>query len=341
MFDRQRVVITGGTGSLGNALLRRLLTDGATLGYPSSIVILSRDEAKQHRMRLDMLERPAATDEVIYGEALRRVQFRICDIRDLLSLEEAMDDADVVIHAAAMKQVPTCEYHPLEAIQTNLIGAANVARAALKAHTSKVVFISTDKASAPLNAYGMTKALQERLLVGANLWNGDTQFMGVRYGNVIASRGSVIPLFAEQIRAGGPVTVTSSMMTRFFFTLEDAVQAVLDALRFCNPGQILIPVLPSVRMTDLARVMIDEMSPKPIQITYSGIRPAEKLHETLISVDECRCAYAEVGHFILESLLPEMGHWKHQPIDRPYTSADEPVGQGEIRHLLKAAGVLQ
>jgi len=215
LLEGKRILIAGGTGSLGKALVTRLLT--GEMGRPSKIIVFSRDEAKQHEMRLEYLQRWAATDEIIYQNSKELLTFRIGDIRDPFSLSGAVREADVVFNAAAMKQVPTCEYFPFEAVQTNIVGAQNLVRVIRDSDTPAelVVGISTDKACKPINVMGMTKAVQERILIQANLECSQTRFVCVRYGNVVASRGSVVPLFLDQIREGRPVTITLKEMTGF------------------------------------------------------------------------------------------------------------------------------
>ncbi|HSM85259.1 MAG TPA: polysaccharide biosynthesis protein, partial [Candidatus Limnocylindrales bacterium] len=202
-FENKRVLVTGGTGSLGKVLVRRLLSGRE--GLPAKIIVFSRDEAKQHFMRLDYQHKASATDEVIYNNFRQRLEFRIGDVRDYHSVAGALRDADIVFNAAALKQVPTCEYFPFEAVRTNIEGPENIVRAiqTQKLPVETVVGISTDKACKPVNAMGMTKAIQERLFIQANMRCEKTRFVCARYGNVLASRGSVIPLFHDQIRAGG------------------------------------------------------------------------------------------------------------------------------------------
>src|SRR5439155_5914174 len=216
----RRVLITGGTGTLGRALVRRLLT--GELGRPARVTVFSRDEAKQHSMRLAYKNRRAATDEIIYQNAQDLLAFRIGDVRDDASVFMAARDADVIFNAAALKQVPTCEHFPFEAVQTNVMGPENIVRAiaCAGARVELVVGISTDKACKPINVMGMTKALQERIFIQANLKCHGARFVCVRYGNVLASRGSVVPLFLDQICHGGPVTVTLQEMTRFLLTID-------------------------------------------------------------------------------------------------------------------------
>ena len=210
---------------------------------------------------------------------------RIGDVRDYDAVAQVVTDADIVIHAAALKQVPTCEYFPQEAVRTNIDGAANVVRA-IRQHgrsVTKAVAVSTDKACKPVNVMGMTKAIQERIFIEANLGCARTAFLAVRYGNVVASRGSVVPLFKSQIRAGGPVTITTPEMTRFLISLDDAVSTIFAALADGGPGETYVPRIPSARMIDLAKVMIGD---RPIELREVGIRPGEKVHEILISEEE-------------------------------------------------------
>ena len=208
-LDNKRVLITGGTGSLGKVLVRRLLCE--ELGRPRQIIVFSRDEAKQHFMRLEYMNRGQATDEVIYRNFEAILAFRIGDVRDYHSVAAALSNVDVVFNAAALKQVPTCEYFPFEAVQTNIGGPENIVRAIREHHLAveTVIGISTDKACKPVNVMGMTKAIQERVFISANLDLPHTRFICARYGNVLASRGSVIPLFHDQIGRGGPVTLTT------------------------------------------------------------------------------------------------------------------------------------
>lgn len=309
ILEGKRVLITGGTGSLGSAVTRRLLT--GEMGRPAKIIIFSRDEAKQHAMRLEYLEIRAATDEVIYQNSRELLTFRIGDVRNYSSLLQAVRDVHVIIHTAALKQVPTCEYFPFEAVQTNILGMQNLARVILENETSVevVLGVSTDKACKPINVMGMTKALQERILIQGNLECSDTRFICVRYGNVIASRGSVVPLFADQIRRGGPVTITLKEMTRFLLGMDQAIDAVFAALRSALPGETYIPKVPSARVVDIAEVM---MNGRDIPIVYTGIRPGEKVHEILVSEEECYRTIERDGYYVICPILPEL---RRAPVD--------------------------
>ena len=303
MLKDKRVVVTGGTGSLGKVLVRRLLT--GEVGLPRQITVFSRDEAKQHQMRLAFQHKRAATDEVIYHNFEQLLQFHIGDVRDLHSVSTVLRDADVVFNAAALKQVPSCEYFPFEAVQTNIVGAENIIRAvrehALDVET--VVGVSTDKACKPVNVMGMTKAVQERLFVRANLDAGDTRFICVRYGNVLASRGSVVPLFIEQISRGGPVTITTSEMTRFLLSLEQAVDTVFAALRGAARGETYIPRVPSAKVIDIAAALVGE---RKIETIVTGIRPGEKVHEILVSEEEAYRTVERGDYYVIQPMLPEL-----------------------------------
>src|SRR5690349_14765426 len=245
IFKNKTVLVTGGTGSMGSTLVRRVLS--GEVGTPKKVIVFSRDEAKQHEMRMSYLHRREATDEVIFRNFMSVLEFRIGDVRSYAEVCSAVRDADIVVNAAALKQVPTCEYFPEQAILTNCVGAANIVRA-IQEHryaVQTVIGISTDKACKPVNVMGMTKSLQERIFIAANILNTRTRFVCVRYGNVLASRGSVIPLFHDQIRNGGPVTITDPKMTRFLLPLEQAVDTVLAALKEAKAGEIFIPRAPS------------------------------------------------------------------------------------------------
>jgi UDP-glucose 4-epimerase len=339
VLDGKRVLITGGTGSLGKVLLRRLLGGGA--GDPAKIIVLSRDEAKQHAIRVEYQRRSSPTDEVIYDNFSKKLEFRIGDVRDFHSVASALREADVVFNAAALKQVPTCEYFPFEAVQTNVGGAENIVRAIrdLRVDVETVVGISTDKAVAPINVMGMTKSLQERILARANLDAPQTRFVLVRYGNVLASRGSVIPLFHDQIRNGGPVTITDPRMTRFLLSLEEAVDIILVAMREARRGETYIPRAPSAKIADVAAALIEN---RPIETVISGIRPGEKLHELLISEEECHRAVRRNGYYAIGPILPELqSHDRDSELlGRPYSSADDVMTPAETHELLVRRGLM-
>lgn len=302
-LDNKQILITGGTGSLGKVLVRRLLT--GEMGVPQKIVVFSRDEAKQHFMRVEYMHKRAVTDEVIYQNIDQVLAFRIGDVRDFHSVSSALQGIDVVFNAAALKQVPTCEYSPFQAVMTNIAGPENIVRVIEEQHLpiETVVGISTDKACKPVNVMGMTKAIQERVFIQANMRWPKTRFVCVRYGNVLASRGSVIPLFHDQISNGGPVTITTIDMTRFLLSLDQAVDTIFAAVRGGNRGETYIPRVPSAKVVDIAKALIGN---RPIELQVTGIRPGEKIHEILVSEEECHRT-VDRGHFYaIAPILPEL-----------------------------------
>ncbi|AFQ42396.1 polysaccharide biosynthesis protein [Desulfosporosinus meridiei] len=321
ILNNKVVVITGGTGSLGKVLTRRLLKK--ELGSPKKIIIFSRDEAKQHAMRIEYQSKQNVTDEVIYDNFARLIEFRIGDIRDYHSVCSVLREADIVINAAALKQVPSCEYFPFEAVLTNIVGAENIIRAIrendLKVDT--VVGVSTDKACKPVNAMGISKALQERIFIAANVTLPKTRFICVRYGNVLASRGSVIPLFHEQIKRGGPVTITTKEMTRFLLPLESAVDTIFAVLKDARPGEIFIPKIPAALIEDVAKALMGEQT---IAVKYTGIRPGEKVHEIMISEEEAWRTYDRGEYYAIKPMLPELlkEDLNLQVLSKEYSSGD-------------------
>ena len=333
-LEGKRVLVTGGTGSLGQSVVRRLLL--GDLGRPAKVVVFSRDEAKQHYMRLSYMHRTEATDEVIYRNFREILSFRIGDVRDYSALLQAARESDVIIHAAALKQVPSCEYFPFEAVQTNIVGAQNLVRVIRENHTpvQAVVGISTDKACKPVNVMGMTKAVMERILIEANMECAATRFVCVRYGNVIASRGSVVPLFLDQIAHGGPVTMTLPEMTRFLLSLDRAVDTVFAALSEALPGETYVPRVPAARIVDVAKVLIDG---KDIQIVFSGIRPGEKVHEIMVSEEECHRTISRGDYYVIRAMLPELRGdlTDDHPLSREYCSADVNLDHAGLRKLLE------
>lgn len=336
ILDGKRILVTGGTGSLGQTLVRRLL--GGELGKPETITVFSRDEAKQHYMRLEFLKREHATDDVIYENPQNVLRFRIGDVRDYAGLLAAMRNADVVFHAAALKQVPSCEYFPFEAVLTNVVGAQNVVRALRENDlpVKKVIGISTDKACKPINVMGMTKALQERILIEGNRDCPNTTLLCVRYGNVIASRGSIIPLFVEQIRKNQPLTVTLPEMTRFLLSLDRAVDTVFAALNGGLRGETYIPKVPSARITDVARSLLGN---KDLEIIYTGIRPGEKIHEIMVSEEECFRTIERDGYYVILPVLPELRDETEpvQTLPGEYSSRDGNIPVADLKLLLGAA----
>lgn len=335
IFDNKRILITGGTGSFGQQIVHRILS--RRHGRPARVTVFSRDEAKQHQMRLNFQRKEGSTDEVIYNDFTQLLTFRIGDVRDYASLAQACRNVDIVIHAAALKQVPTCEYFPVEAVKTNIMGAHNLVRVVREGNTDvrTVVGISTDKACHPVNVMGMTKSIMERVLIEGNIFSEKTRFACVRYGNVIASRGSVVPLFLEQIAKGGPITITHPDMTRFLLTLDQAVDTVVAAIRDAQPGEIFVPRAPAVRMVDVADVLIAGRS---IPVDIIGIRPGEKLHEILISDEETYFTVARGNYYAIQSMLPELGavpHVKNRVLDEEYSSRYTTVEGVALRELLK------
>ncbi len=332
-LEGKRILVTGGTGSLGQTLVKRLLS--GELGRPAKITVFSRDEAKQHYMRLDFMHLREATDDVIYKNSQDLLNFRIGDVRDLPALLAAMRGADVVFHAAALKQVPSCEYFPFEAILTNIHGAANIVRAIRENNlpVEKVIGISTDKACKPINVMGMTKALQERVLIEANRDCPDTSFMCVRYGNVIASRGSIVPLFVEQIRKRQPLTITLEEMTRFLLSLDKAVDTVFAAISTGKRGETFVPKVAAARITDIAKALMGETT---LPIKFTGIRPGEKVHEIMVSEEECFRTTERDGYFVILPVLPELRDEKNftPALTGEYSSKDDNISIEKLKKLL-------
>ena len=335
-LEGKRILVTGGTGSLGKTIVRRLLT--GEMGKPAKITVFSRDEAKQHYMRLEYMHREAATDDVIYQNSQDLLSFRIGDVRDFSALLAAMREADVVFHAAALKQVPSCEYFPFEAVLTNIYGAENVVRAVRENNlpVEKVVGISTEKACKPINVMGMTKALQERILIEANRDCASTLFTCVRYGNVIASRGSIIPLFVEQIQRNQPITITLPEMTRFLLSLDRAVDTVFAAIRNGFRGETFVPKVLAAKITDVAKALMGE---KDLPIIYTGIRPGEKIHEIMVSEEECFRTVERDGYYVIMPVLPELREKFEETkvLENEYSSKDNNITVEELKDLLRNA----
>lgn len=292
MFNLQNknILITGGTGSFGKKCASILLKEYS----PQRLIIFSRDELKQHEMRVSGFDQPA-------------LRYFIGDVRDLNRLQRAMVGVDVVIHAAALKQVPACEYNPLEAIKTNVEGGKNVIEAALDARVQRVLALSTDKAVNPVNLYGATKLVAEKLFVQANAYRGGDpiRFASVRYGNVVGSRGSVIPLFREQ-RKKGKITITDPRMTRFWLTLEQGVRFVIQSIERMKGGEVFVPKIASMKIMDLAEAIAPGC-----EIENMGIRPGEKLHEVLLSEDEARHSVELQDSYIITPMHP---WWKEAEV---------------------------
>ncbi|CAJ0696874.1 polysaccharide biosynthesis protein [Ralstonia holmesii] len=302
------LTITGGTGSFGNAVLKRFLDSDI-----DEIRIFSRDEKKQD----DMRKRYASS----------KLKFYIGDVRDRRSVDAVMRGVDYVYHAAALKQVPSCEFHPMEAVRTNVLGTENVLSAAVDAGVKRVVCLSTDKAVYPINAMGISKALMEKVMVAAsrNLEGTSTVICGTRYGNVMASRGSVIPLFVEQVLAGNPITVTDPTMTRFMMTLADAVDLVLYAFEHGNNGDIFVQKAPAATVDVLSKAILDLMRKPTHPVNVIGTRHGEKLYEALLSREEMACA-------------EDMGNYFRVPPDGRDLNYAKFVEQGESRLTTSAHG---
>ncbi len=278
-WSKKVVLITGGTGSFGKKLTRILLDEY----HPAKIIVFSRDELKQHEMRSA-------------GFNANNLRYFIGDVRDRDRLKRAFEGVDVVVHAAALKQVPACEYNPMEAIKTNILGSSNVVDAALDAGVERVIALSTDKAVNPVNLYGATKLAAEKLFVQSNSYAGgrETRFSCVRYGNVVGSRGSVVPIFLRQ-RENGEVTVTDDRMTRFWISLEQGVRFVIRCAEQMHGGEVFVPKIPSMSIMELAKAMAPNAN-----ISVIGIRPGEKLHEVLISEDEARTTVELDDMFVVQ-----------------------------------------
>lgn len=278
-WSKQVILVTGGTGSFGKEFVEIMLNEY----HPAKLIIYSRDELKQHEMRVSGFDHPS-------------LRYFIGDVRDLSRLRRAMHGVDVVIHAAALKQVPACEYNPMEAIKTNILGSSNVIEAALDMGVKKVMALSTDKAVNPVNLYGTTKLAAEKLFVQSNSYAAGTvtRFSAVRYGNVVGSRGSVIPIFIRQ-RQSGRLTITDERMTRFWLTLEQGVRFVIRCTEQMHGGEVFVPKIPSMKISDLAKAIAPEA-----KIEVIGIRPGEKLHEVLIHEDEARSTVETDDMYIVQ-----------------------------------------
>ncbi len=319
-FEDKVVLVTGGTGSFGKKFAEVMLRDHA----PKKLIIFSRDEWKQSEMAQQF------SDD--------RIRFFIGDVRDRERLYRAFDGVQVVIHAAALKQIPTAEYNPLEVIKTNILGAANVIDAAIDRGVEKVVALSTDKAANPINLYGATKLCADKLFTAANVYSGPqrTLFGVVRYGNVVGSRGSVIPLFLKMKRTG-KIPITDRRMTRFWITLDQAVDLVVEALSKMRGGEIFVPKVPSMNIGDLAEAIAPECVHEVV-----GIRPGEKLHEIMVPPDDARRTVELSGYYVIQPDFPQFhitNHWKEGkrvPDGFSYASDsnDQWLSKEELRELL-------
>jgi UDP-N-acetylglucosamine 4,6-dehydratase len=303
-WQEQVVLVTGGTGSFGRKFVEIMLREYR----PKRLVIFSRDELKQHDMRSSGFDHPS-------------LRYFIGDVRDASRLQRAFSGVSVVVHAAALKQVPACEYNPFEAIQTNIMGGRNVIDAAIDQGVERILALSTDKAVNPINLYGATKLCAEKMFVQANAYAGaqQTRFSCARYGNVVGSRGSVIPVFQEQ-RKRGRITITDARMTRFWLTLEHGVRFVVRSIEQMHGGEIFVPKIPSMRLVDLA----EAVAPGCL-VEFIGIRPGEKLHEVLVSEDEARNAVELDEMYVIQPSHPwwKRTNWvqgRELPPDFRYTS---------------------
>lgn len=316
-YSKKKILVTGGTGSFGNFIVRRFLDLGA-----AEVRVFSRDEKKQHDMR-------------VFYRGRKDLSFFIGDVRDRNSLDEAMSGIDIVFHAAALKQVPACENFPDEAILTNVTGAQNVVDAALHHHPETVVMISTDKAVKPVNVMGLTKALQERIVLKGNLSkrNRGTRFACVRYGNVLRSRGSVIPLFRKLLANGHKITITHERMTRFLLTLNDAIDLVLYAAENANGGEIFVCKAPAARIIDMAKILCEEAG-RPFEYDIIGLLPGEKLNEIMLSEEELIRAEDTGGYY---KVHPWWSKTNFGALVSEYSSVDALVSEQTIRELIARA----
>ena len=303
IFQGKTLLITGGTGSFGNAVLNRFLTTDI-----AEIRIFSRDEKKQDDMRHEF--------QAKLPEAAGKIKFYIGDVRDLASVKSAMVGVDYVFHAAALKQVPSCEFFPMEAVRTNVMGTDNVLTAAIEAGVESVICLSTDKAAYPINAMGITKALEEKVAVAKSRTSGKTRICCTRYGNVMCSRGSVIPLWIDQIKNGQPITVTEPTMTRFIMSLEEAIDLVLFAFEHGQNGDLFIQKAPACTIQTQAEAVCQLFGGKKEDIRVIGIRHGEKLYETLLTNEEC--AKAE-----------DMGDFYRVPADNRSLNYDKFFSEGD------------
>ncbi len=284
-WSQKTILVTGGTGSFGRKFVEVMLRDYR----PKKLIVFSRDELKQHEMRL-----------IFPDNASTPLRYFIGDVRDQARLERAFRGVDLVVHAAALKQVPACEYNPIEAIKTNIVGATNIIEAAIDQNVQHVLALSTDKAVNPANLYGATKLCAEKLFVQGNAYStkAGPRFSCVRYGNVVGSRGSVVPLFAEQ-RKTGRITITDPRMTRFWLTLDQGVRFVINCIERMHGGEVFVPKIPSMNIMDLAHALAPECT-----VDNIGIRPGEKLHEVLLSEDEARSTVELEDMFVVQPLHP-------------------------------------
>ncbi|MDA7025255.1 polysaccharide biosynthesis protein [Bacillus sp. CLL-7-23] len=328
MFKNTRILLTGGTGSWGTELTKKLL-----LYKPKEIRIFSRNEFKQIKMERTFNNHPS-------------LKFVIGDVRDYSSLEDACQDVDYIFHLAALKHVPICEDQPEEALKTNVTGTQNVIRAALENRVKKVIDVSTDKAADPVNFYGLTKALGERLMIRANDYSEQTDFVCIRGGNVLGTNGSVVPFFKDLILNGKDLTLTSKDMTRFFLTVSEAIDLLLKASQEAKGGEIFVMKMKACNILDLAEVLINELASHPVGIKEIGIRPGEKLHEVLVSNHEAPFTYLyDSQHYVVLPSHPSENLVKHykkfaKADFQKYQSNNQLMSKFEIADMLKEGGFI-
>lgn len=307
IFKDKTLLISGGTGSFGNAVLKRFLSTDI-----GEIRIFSRDEKKQDDMRHEY--------QAKYPDVAHKIKFYIGDVRSLESCRSAIPGTDFIFHAAALKQVPSCEFFPMEAVRTNVIGTDNVLTAAIEAKVKAVICLSTDKAAYPINAMGITKAIEEKVAVAKSRYSGDTKICCTRYGNVMCSRGSVIPLWIEQIRNGNPITLTEPSMTRFIMSLDEAVDLVLFAFEHGQSGDIFVQKAPACTIGTQAEAVCELFGGKKEDIKVIGIRHGEKMYETLLTKEECAKAV-------------DMGNFYRVPADNRDLNYDKYFKEGDVKRV--------
>jgi UDP-N-acetylglucosamine 4,6-dehydratase/5-epimerase len=323
VLDNKNILITGGTGSFGHQMIIELMKY-----KPKLIRIFSRDEDKQHSLRQELLESPI----------LEKIQFVIGDVRDYDRMYSVTKDMDIIFHAAALKQVPSVEAHPYEAVKTNIIGAYNVVTAAVARNVSKVIAVSTDKAVKPVNAMGMTKALQEKLILSDEITKDKTTFCCVRYGNVLGSRGSVIPLWDKRLEQNKPLPITHPDMTRFVLTLTQAIDLVFYSLKNGKGGEIFVKKAPATKMVDLAHAYAElKTGKKNYPLEYIGIRAGEKIDEVLVSEEEMRRVSEKKDHFVIkrESILDKNYLKKSTKLTEYGSGTITPLNVEELKSLMK------
>jgi len=323
VLDNKNILITGGTGSFGHQMIIELMQY-----KPKLIRIFSRDEDKQHSLRQELLE----------SSILEKIQFVIGDVRDYDRMYSVTKDMDIVFHAAALKQVPSVEAHPYEAVKTNIVGAYNVVTAAVARKVSKVIAVSTDKAVKPVNAMGMTKALQEKLILSDEITKDKTTFCCVRYGNVLGSRGSVIPLWDKRLEQNKPLPITHPDMTRFVLTLSQAIDLVFYSLKNGKGGEIFVKKAPATKMVTLARAYAElKTGKKNYPLEYIGIRAGEKIDEVLVSEEEMRRVSEKKDHFVIkrESLIDKNYLKKSTKLTEYGSGTITPLNVEELKSLMK------